>query len=237
MPRSPAFGDCATRGLDGLGPDPAECPILVAQESNGRGVAMAREVERVTCLLNGRESPWFVVVYSDDQEEHRVGTPDDAAALAASEGLEQAPSSPRTIKWVRPADADRPQAGSLSQQVSRLSLTWRYRCLVARGSSQGDGGRGGLRRTRAGPRIGPHRGGSESVADEIKRIDGHLPTSGDGMASLVVTFSDGRQEDRRATLLEVGRIATAAGLHLAHSEDIGSFRWAKDSEAWKRPLP
>ena len=72
---------------------------------------------------------------------------------------------------------------------------------------------------------------------EIKRIDGHLPTAGDGMASFVVTFSDGTKEDRQATLLEVGRIAMAAGLHLAHSEDIGSFRWAKDSEAWRRPPP
>jgi hypothetical protein len=75
------------------------------------------------------------------------------------------------------------------------------------------------------------------VAVEVKRIDGHLPTAGDGMASFVVTFSDGSQENREATLLEVGRIAMAAGLHLAHSEDLGSFRWAKDSESWKHRPP
>jgi hypothetical protein len=64
------------------------------------------------------------------------------------------------------------------------------------------------------------------VVVEIQSIVGHVATTGDGMASFVVTFSDGSQENRRGTLLEVGQLATGAGLHLAHSEDVGSFRWA-----------
>ncbi len=75
---------------------------------------------------------------------------------------------------------------------------------------------------------------------EIKRIDGCLPTAGDGMASFVVTFSDGSQEDHQATLLEVSMLATTSGLHLAHSEGVGSFRWARDAEnrsITHRPAP
>ena len=64
------------------------------------------------------------------------------------------------------------------------------------------------------------------MVDEIERIDGHLATTGDGLASFVITYSDGSQEYGRATLLEVGQLASGAGLHLAHSEDVGSFRWA-----------
>jgi hypothetical protein len=63
------------------------------------------------------------------------------------------------------------------------------------------------------------------VVVEIKSIVGHVATTGDGMTSFVITYSDGSQEDRRGTLLEVGQLATGAGLHLAHSEDVGSFRW------------
>jgi hypothetical protein len=87
------------------------------------------------------------------------------------------------------------------------------------------------------PTGAPPLAGGEPVAAEIKRIDGDLPTAGDGLASFVVTFTDGSQEDGQATLLEIGRIAMAAGLHLAHSEDLGSFRWARDSETWKRQSP
>jgi len=64
------------------------------------------------------------------------------------------------------------------------------------------------------------------VAGEIVRIDGHEATRGDGLCSFVVTFSDGSQDHRQ--LLEVSMLATTAGLHLAHTEDTGSFRWAKD---------
>ena len=72
----------------------------------------------------------------------------------------------------------------------------------------------------------PPLAGGESVVVEIERIDGRLATTGDGLASFVITYSDGSQEDGRATLLEVSQLATDAGLHLAHAEDVGSFRWA-----------
>jgi len=50
--------------------------------------------------------------------------------------------------------------------------------------------------------------------------------------SIARDISDDSQDHRRATLLEVGRLATTAGLHLAHAEDAGTFRWTRGPEVW-----
>jgi hypothetical protein len=45
---------------------------------------------------------WFVVTYSDGDEEHREGTIEEATSLAATAGLSVAPASGRSFRWVRP---------------------------------------------------------------------------------------------------------------------------------------
>ncbi len=66
------------------------------------------------------------------------------------------------------------------------------------------------------------------VVVEIKSIAGDFLPGDDGLNSVVVTSSDGTEEPRRATLLEVGTLTSMAGLHLVDSS-IGLFRYAGKS--------
>ena len=66
------------------------------------------------------------------------------------------------------------------------------------------------------------------MAVEIKSIAGGFLPGDDGLYSFVVTYADGTEEPRRATLLEVSTLALLAGLHLVNSS-IGFFRYAGKS--------
>ncbi len=44
---------------------------------------------------------WFVVTYSDGDEEHREGTLHDATDLAATAGLSVVAAPSRSFKWAR----------------------------------------------------------------------------------------------------------------------------------------
>jgi hypothetical protein len=51
----------------------------------------------------GDDTPlaWFVVTYSDGDEEHRQGTHEDASELAGRAGLVVVPASARSSRWAR----------------------------------------------------------------------------------------------------------------------------------------
>ena len=51
---------------------------------------------------------WFVVTYSDGDEEHRQGTIEDASELASTHDLVVVPSPGRSFRWVRDPGAWRP---------------------------------------------------------------------------------------------------------------------------------
>jgi len=55
---------------------------------------------------------------------------------------------------------------------------------------------------------------------------GDLVPGEDGLTSFVITYTDGTEDHRRGTLLDVSRLASTTGLHLAHSSP-GTFRWAR----------
>jgi len=63
---------------------------------------------------------------------------------------------------------------------------------------------------------------------EIESIAGDFLPGDDGLYSFVVTYADGTEEPRRATLLEVGTLASLAGLNLLNSSP-GSFRYGGKS--------
>ena len=44
---------------------------------------------------------WFVITYSDGDEEHRQGTRLDASELAAAASLVVVPASSRSSRWAR----------------------------------------------------------------------------------------------------------------------------------------
>ncbi len=48
---------------------------------------------------------WFVVTYSDGDEEHREGTMREASDLAATAGLSSVAAPSRSFKWAREATA------------------------------------------------------------------------------------------------------------------------------------
>ena len=54
-------------------------------------------------LATGEDSrlTWFVVCYSDGDEEHREGTLLDASELAATAGLDVVPTNAGTFRWAR----------------------------------------------------------------------------------------------------------------------------------------
>jgi hypothetical protein len=66
---------------------------------------MAEEIESISGLSQGGESPWFVIVYVDGDEEHREGTAQEADGLATAAGLHRVPTPSRIFKWVRDPDA------------------------------------------------------------------------------------------------------------------------------------
>jgi hypothetical protein len=55
----------------------------------------------------GDDTPlaWFVVTYSDGDEEHRQGTHDDASQLACTAGLVVVPAPARSSRWARSPEA------------------------------------------------------------------------------------------------------------------------------------
>jgi hypothetical protein len=65
------------------------------------------EIESIAGLLGpGDDSQltWFVVCYSDGDEEHREGTLLDASELASANGLDIVPTVARSFRWVRHPD-------------------------------------------------------------------------------------------------------------------------------------
>jgi len=72
------------------------------------------------------------------------------------------------------------------------------------------------------------------VAAEIESITGHTAIGTDGQVSFVVTYSDGTVEHRKGTLLDVSKLASTAGLHLAHSS-AGTYRWTGKPETFDSP--
>jgi hypothetical protein len=60
----------------------------------------------------------------------------------------------------------------------------------------------------------------------IECITGSAAYDEDGLISFVVTHSDGTDEHRQGSLIEVSRVAATAGLHLMNATP-GSFRWAR----------
>ena len=50
---------------------------------------------------------WFVITYSDGDEEHRQGTRLDASDLASAAGLVVVPTPSRSSRWARSAEAMR----------------------------------------------------------------------------------------------------------------------------------
>ena len=66
---------------------------------------MAEEIESISGLSQGGDSPWFVIIYANGEEVHREGTAHDATTLATTAGLHLVPTSPRIFKWVRDPDA------------------------------------------------------------------------------------------------------------------------------------
>ena len=83
---------------------PPSAPSWPRNHGTG-GVAMAEEIESISGLSQGGNSPWFVVVYTNGEEEHRAGTAPEANRLAVAAGLHLVPTSPRVFKWVRDPDA------------------------------------------------------------------------------------------------------------------------------------
>jgi len=57
-------------------------------------------------LAPGGDSPmiWFVVTYSDGDEEHRHGTLVEATELASTHDLVIVPAHGRSFRWVRDPD-------------------------------------------------------------------------------------------------------------------------------------
>ena len=65
---------------------------------------MAVEIESIAGhLATGEDSRlmWFVVSYSDGDEEHREGTLLDASELATTAHLTIVPTRPGSFQWVR----------------------------------------------------------------------------------------------------------------------------------------
>jgi hypothetical protein len=68
------------------------------------GVLVGGEIERISGhLVPGDDSrlTWFVVAYSDGDEEYREGTLLDASQLAAKAGLVIVPTRAGYFQWVR----------------------------------------------------------------------------------------------------------------------------------------
>jgi hypothetical protein len=62
------------------------------------------EIESIAGRLKeGEDSQltWFVVTYSDGDEEYREGTLSDATELATTAGLGMVPTPAGSFKWVR----------------------------------------------------------------------------------------------------------------------------------------
>jgi hypothetical protein len=56
---------------------------------------------------------WFVITYSDGDEEHRQGTHHDASELASAAGLVIVPTAARSSRWMRsPAAARIPHSAA-----------------------------------------------------------------------------------------------------------------------------
>jgi hypothetical protein len=66
---------------------------------------MTNEIISVSGLSHGGESPWFVVIYDDGDEEHRPGTQQEAMQVASDAGLQRVDTPARTFKWVRDPEA------------------------------------------------------------------------------------------------------------------------------------
>jgi hypothetical protein len=76
-----------------------------------QGGVVPVEVESIAgSLADGDDTrmTWFVVTYSDGDEEHRHGTLTEASELASTHGLVVVPSPGRSFKWVRDPGAWRP---------------------------------------------------------------------------------------------------------------------------------
>jgi hypothetical protein len=65
---------------------------------------MVEEIESISGLSQGGDSPWFVIVFANGEEEHREGTVQEADTLATATGLHRVPTPPRIFKWVRDPD-------------------------------------------------------------------------------------------------------------------------------------
>jgi len=62
------------------------------------------QIESIAGVLEAGDDSvltWFVVVYSDGDEEHREGTLLDASVLATTAGLDIVPTRAGTFRWVR----------------------------------------------------------------------------------------------------------------------------------------
>lgn len=71
---------------------------------------MAIEIDSIAGhQANGDDNDqWFVITYSDGDEEHRQGTKLDASELASTHDLVAVPTSGRSFRWVRDPDTWRP---------------------------------------------------------------------------------------------------------------------------------